>query len=96
MPGHSFRVRAYVESIGPGPEIQIGGTHTELGHAAEPYSCTFSVAGGTLPGEGELFNGVPVSGVYKIVGVLQHLNGNGTATEISGFAEVNLRLLRTP
>lgn len=90
--GGSFRVRLFAESIGPGPEIQIGST-TNV--AAVPnlanYSTTLTVPGSTLLGEDVAPSS---SGVYKIVAVLQHLNGG--ANEVSGFAESPLIQMRTP
>lgn len=91
--GGSFRLRAYAESIGPGQEIQIG---TTLVVPVVPlqvnYTANIAVAGGTLQGEGD--GAPPVSGVYKIIAVLQHLNPN--PTEASGFAEATIRMFRSP
>jgi hypothetical protein len=94
--GGSFRLRAYAESIGPGQELQLGPTGTvpvTVGQVS--YTADIPVPPSTLLGEGEPFGGVPVSGVYKIVAVLQHLNG-GVASEASGFAEATFRMFRTP
>jgi hypothetical protein len=96
MMGGQFRLRAFVESIGPGQEMQIGPTlNVPVNPGQTNYNATIAVPGNTLRGEGEIFNGQPVSGVYKIVAVLQHMNG-GTATVVSGFAEDNIRMFRTP
>ena len=93
--GGSFRLRAYAESIGPGQEIQIGPTENRpVVPGQTNYAADILVPPNTLRGEGELFGGVPVSGVYKIIAVLQHLNG--VATEVSGFAEATIRMFRTP
>jgi len=93
--GGNFQLRAYVESVGPGPETQIGTTQVvPVTPGQVSYAHAFIVPGGTLLGEGELFGGVPVSGVYKIVCVLQHLNPG--PTWISGFAEENLRMFLQP
>jgi hypothetical protein len=93
--GGNFRVRVYAESIGPGQEQQVGSTALV---AAVPnqagYDIHVRVPGGTLRGEGEVFNGQTVSGMYKLVAVLQHLNPN--ANECSGFGEGPLIQLRTP
>lgn len=91
--GGSFRLRAFAESIGPGPEQQIGATVVVAVVPGQVgYEATINVPGDTLPGEGA---GAPaVSGVYKIVSVLQHLNGG--ATEGSGFAEGKRIQLRQP
>ena len=90
--GGSFRIRVFAESVGPGQEQQIGAT---INVPAVPnqldYVQNINVPGGTLQGE----DVVPSSsGVYKIVAVLQHLNGG--ANEVSGFAESPLVQLRTP
>jgi hypothetical protein len=92
--GGSFRVRAFAESIGPGQEMQLGQSIAAVVPGQTNYQTTINVAGNTLKGEGELDGGVPVSGIYKIVGVLQHINGS--ATVVSGFAEENLRMFRKP
>ncbi|MCX8003834.1 MAG: hypothetical protein N2688_02585 [Burkholderiaceae bacterium] len=91
---HQFRLRAYAESIGPGPEQQIGGTvnvpavRDQLNYGP----VLINVPASTLLGEGQ---GVPpVSGTYKVVTVLQLLNGG--ATEDSGFAEAAIIQMRTP
>ena len=90
--GGSFRLRVFAESIGPGQEEQIGPT---INVAAVPnqldYLQDIAIPGDTLQGEGV----APLSsGVYKIVAVLQHLNGG--ENEVSGFAESPLVQLRTP
>jgi hypothetical protein len=93
--GGSFRIRVYAESVGPGPELQIGPTATVAVNFTADYATVITIPGSTLPGEGELFNGVPASGVYKLVAVLQHLNPG--ANEISGYAEFDhLLQMRTP
>jgi hypothetical protein len=83
----SFRLRAYAESIGPGPEVQLGelvvpGATMKF----TPYNATMTVTPNPLVGEGGIFNGVPVSGVYNIVCVLQHLSA-GVPTTISGTSD---------
>jgi hypothetical protein len=93
--GGSFQLRAYVESIGPGQEMQLGPTQVvPVVPGTINYAHDFVIPGGTLRGEGELFGGVPVSGVYKIVCVLQHLNPG--PTWISGYAEESLRMFLQP
>lgn len=93
--GGNFRIRAYAESVGPGPEQQIGTSHVE---AAVPgktsYDIHILVPAGTLLGEGQQSGGVPVSGMYKLASVLQHLNP--TANECSGYADGPLVQLKTP
>jgi hypothetical protein len=82
-----FRLRAYSESIGPGPEIQVGPTVLAPGVVGQTrYDQHINVAAGTLPGEGQAFGGDIVSGCYKIVVVMQHLNG-GVPTTTSGCSD---------
>jgi hypothetical protein len=96
--GGSFRVRVFAESIGPGQEKQIGAVVPLPLVPAVPGQTTYDihvdVAAGELQGEGELFGGVPVSGMYKLVCVLQHMNP--TANECCGHGEGPMIQLRTP
>jgi hypothetical protein len=93
--GGAFDLRAYVESIGPGQEMQIGPTiSVPLVPGQTAYNATIAIPGGSLLGEGQIFNGVPVSGVYKIVTVLQHMNPG--PTWISGFAEESMKMFLSP
>jgi hypothetical protein len=93
--GGSFQLRAYAESIGPGQEIQVGETLVEpVVPGQVDYAVTIEVPANTLKGEGEEHHGVPVSGVYKIIAVLQHLNPG--PTWISGFAEETIRMFLSP
>ena len=96
-PGDSFRLRAYAESMGPGQEMQIGGTDLEPGVLNQlSYVHNLDVNPNPLLGEGALFNGAPVSGIYNIVCVLQHLNG-GVPTVHSGCSdEQPLVMFKTP
>jgi hypothetical protein len=90
----SFRLRAYAESIGPGQEQQIGLTVTEPVVLNQgPYDADIAVGANILLGEGQ--GAPPVSGIYRIVAVLQHLNG-AAPSDVSGFAEAGLRLFRIP
>lgn len=94
MLGGDFRVRAFAESIGPGFEEQIGSTvYVPVVPFQTDYATQIVVPAGSLPGEDV---GPSASGVYKIVGVLQHRNG-GAATETAGFASAGgLVQVRTP
>jgi hypothetical protein len=87
-PGDSFRLRAFAESIGPGQEQQLAapgvvvpGVNGQLN-----YTATLNVNPNPLLGEEQLFGGVPVSGAYDVVCVLQHLNG-GVPTVHSGVSD---------
>ncbi len=90
--GGSFRLRLFVESIGPGPEQQIQQTIVAVSPGATNYTATVTVPGNTLPGEGG--GAPPVSGLYKIVAVVQHLNG--VATEGCGYHDGTTVQLRQP
>jgi len=93
--GGSFQLRAYAESVGPGQEQQIGPTlNVPVVAGQTNYKQSINVGGSTLLGEGQLFNGVPVSGVYSLVAVLQHLNPG--PTWVSGFADVTIRMFLSP
>jgi hypothetical protein len=93
--GGTFQLRAYVESIGPGQEMQLGPTvSVPVVPGLMVYAKTIDIPGGTLLGEGEDFEGVPVSGVYKIIAVLQHMNPG--PTWISGFAEETIKMFLSP
>jgi hypothetical protein len=85
--GDTFRLRAYVESIGPGQEMQIGDTVIVQGNRDQlDYNAVIPVNPNPLLGEGDSFNGVAVSGVYNVICVLQHLNG-GVPTVHSGVSD---------
>lgn len=93
--GGSFRIRVYAESVGPGEEKQIGATALVPVTGAAAYTTVIAVPAGTLTGEGAASGGVIVSGVYKLVAVLQHLNPG--PNEVSGYAEsTGLIQIRTP
>jgi hypothetical protein len=99
--GGNFRLRAYAESIGPGQEIQVGDTTiVPATPGTTNYAIHIPVPGmplgnpARLLGEGEVFGGVPVSGMYKFGCVLQHLNPG--PNDVSGYAEGDTLFLRTP
>lgn len=94
--GGSFQVRAFAESIGPGQELQLGQVNVSVvpGQTA-PYTAVINVPANTLLGEGQLdSSGNPVSGVYKIVVVMQHMNPG--PTYVSGFAEDTFKMFLNP
>ena len=84
--GDTFRLRAYAESIGPGQELPIGQVIVAGVAFQENYNSTINVNPNPLLGEEQLFGGLPVSGVYNVICVLQHLNG-GVPTMNSGMAD---------
>jgi hypothetical protein len=95
MLGGSFRLRAYVECLGPGQEMQLGETIiVPVVPGQTDYTATINVPANTLRGEGDSFEGDLVSGVYKMVVVLQHMNSG--PTWISGYAEESIRMFRSP
>jgi hypothetical protein len=90
--GGNFRIRVFAESIGPGPEQQIGATLLVPAVPGQTsYTTHVRVPGGTLPGEG--VGAPPVSGMYTLTSVLQHMNPG--PNEVSGYCEDKV-FLRTP
>jgi hypothetical protein len=84
----TWTVRLFVESMGPGPEAQLGSVTVPLG--LDPhYSATIHAGPGSLPA------GPPASGVYKVVVVITH-EAYGVKTEIAGFGEGPLIDVRRP
>jgi hypothetical protein len=90
--GGSFRLRLFAESIGPGPEQQIGQAVVAVAPGSTSYTTDIVVPANALPGEGA--GSPPVSGLYKIVAVVQHING--VATEGSGYSDGPMVQLRQP
>ena len=81
--GGQWEVAAYVESVGAGPEQQIGPTSVvPLNGSAGPYTTTIIVPAGTLPNN----PAPPESGVYKLVTVLTHRNF-GNVSDVSAVEE---------
>ena len=80
--GGEWQLAAYVESIGPGPEQQVGPTVTIPLTGATNYSADITVSAGTLPDN----PAPPTSGVYKTVTVLTHTNF-GAVTDVVGIVE---------
>lgn len=93
--GGRFRLRAYAESIGPGQEVPLlpGGPMFVNADGSASYSAKITVPANTLQGE----NVNPArSGVYQIVGVIQHISVGGVATEVCGFSASSMVQIRTP
>jgi hypothetical protein len=80
--GGEWQLAAYVESIGAGPEQQIGPTVTVPLTGATSYSANITVPAGTLPDN----PAPPASGVYKTITVLTHRNF-GATTDVVGLVE---------
>jgi hypothetical protein len=95
--GGQFRLRCFAESVGPGQEQQIGGTElVPVVPGQTNYSRDMTVGANALQGEGvnDPVTGQPVSGMYRIATVIQHLNGGPTMG--SGFAADALIQMRQP
>jgi hypothetical protein len=82
--GGRWEIAAYVESVGEGPEQQIGLPTNEvpLDGRTTPYTTTIIVPGNTLPNN----PAPPLSGVYKLVTVLTHRNF-GSVSDVSAVEE---------
>jgi hypothetical protein len=95
--GGDWQMRAYVESIGPGQEIQVG-TATlpvsagvpAVGPARLVYSLSVPVNSTLLSAENN-----NNSGVYKLVVVITHSNFGGP-TVLAGFSEGPVIQVREP
>lgn len=81
--GGQWEIAAYVESVGAGPERQIGPTSVvPLDGRTTPYTTTIIVPAGELPDN----PAPPASGVYKLVTVLTHRNF-GSVSDVSAVEE---------
>jgi hypothetical protein len=95
--GGQFRLRAFAESVGPGPEIPIGQLVINVVPGQTAYNNQdINVPAFTLLGEGEIdpTSGQPVSGMYRIGTVLQHMNPG--ETQGCGFTDEALVQIRRP
>ena len=79
--GGEWQVAAYVESIGPGPEQQIGPTVTVSLSGVTNYNADIVIPPNTLPDDDPA-----ISGTYKLVTLLTHRNF-GSVTDVSGVVE---------
>lgn len=80
--GGQWEVSAYVESMGPGPEQQVGPTRILPLNGNTAFADTITVPANTLPN-----NPVPPnSGIYKVVTVLLHRNF-GTVSNVAAVEE---------
>jgi hypothetical protein len=80
--GGEFQVAAYVESIGPGREQQVGPTVTRALNGGTNFAADIVVPANTLP------NNLPPgqSGAYKLVTLLTHRNF-GSVSDVSALVE---------
>jgi hypothetical protein len=80
--GGQFQVAAYAESIGQGPEQQLGPTVTRPLNGGTNFSADIVVPANTLP------NNLPPgqSGAYKLITLLTHRNF-GAISDVSAVAE---------
>ena len=82
--GGTFEYAAYVESIGPGPEQQVGNLETRVNNGTTPIDVDIVVSPGTLP------NNVPpgpISGAYKLVVLLTHRDNAGAVTDVAAIVD---------
>lgn len=86
MLGGTWYVRAYAESMGPGPDY-------DLGTVTEPVNPT---PGATYVDHVAVAANTLNEGVYKLVLVITHRNTSGIETEAAGFAEGPLFQIREP
>jgi hypothetical protein len=77
--GGQWRVQAFAESIGPGPEVSLGTAGPVPAAPDGAKAATIVVAANTLPKS--------PSGVYKIVTVLLHENPPGTQTNVAALED---------
>jgi hypothetical protein len=81
--GGRWEIAAYVESVGQGPEQQIGPRRdVQLDGRTTPYQTDITVPANTLPNN----PAAPQSGVYKLVTVLTHRNF-GSVSDVSAVEE---------
>jgi hypothetical protein len=78
-----WELAAYVESIGQGPERQVGQTELVPLNGGTNYSATITVPAGTLPDDPQ----PPRSGVYKLVTVLLLRGPFNQITDVAAFVE---------
>jgi hypothetical protein len=84
--GGQWELSAYVESIGRGPEQQVGQTEVvplDGRFAPATYTVRITVPAGTLPDDPQ----APRSGVYKLVTVLILRGPLGQVTDVAAFAD---------
>jgi hypothetical protein len=80
--GGQWQLAAYVESIGPGPEQEVGAAVTVPLTGVTNYNADIVVPANTLPDN----PGPGQSGSYKVVMLLTHRNF-GLVTDVAGVVE---------
>src|SRR4051794_29753117 len=80
--GGEWQLAAYVESMGPGPEQQVGATVNIALTGATNYNADITVPANTLPDD----VGPGQSGTYKLVTLLTHRNF-GSVTDVAAVVE---------
>ena len=80
--GGQWQVAAYVESIGAGPEQEVGAAVTVALNGGTSYNATIVVPANTLPDD----PAPPLSGTYKLVTLLTHRNF-GHVTDVAAVVE---------
>ncbi len=80
--GGQWQLAAYVESIGPGPEQEVGAAVTVPLNGGTNYNANIVVPANTLPDN----PGPGQSGSYKVVMLLTHRNF-GLVTDVAGVVE---------
>jgi hypothetical protein len=78
-----WQLAAYVESIGRGPEQQLGQTKEVTLNGGTHYSAVITVPAGSLPDD----PAPGLSGVYKLVTVLTHRSPRGKISDVAAFVE---------
>ncbi len=86
----NWTVKAYAESMGPGPEKLIG-TKVVPANGGQAYSAKITVPAGTLKADVP-----PDSGVYKLVVVLTYRTALNKLTVMAAFHEGPTFMLREP
>jgi hypothetical protein len=86
----NWTVKAYAESMGPGPEVLIG-SKVVPANGGPAYAATITVPANTLPPDK-----APDSGVYKLVVVITYRTALNVLTEMAAFSEGPTFLLREP
>jgi len=95
--GGNWNIKVFVESMGPGPEKQIGAANVPVSDAAPSldrhYTTTINMPAGTIATDGH------EDGVYKLVTVITHSNTGAGVTKrdkMAAFAEEPLLQFYTP